>query len=68
MKIQNLITLQRRILVSVILGANDTILWGIEFYRMSRQIGQLVVRSGEEEGRVLARRDAGYPRGSGNPR
>lgn len=60
-EILHLIALQGRIVISIILGTNDTILWVIELKRMSRQIGKLVIRSGEEEGRVLARRDAGYP-------
>ena len=58
----NLITLQRRIVFSVILATDDTFLGGIEFCRMPRQIGKLVARPGEEEGRVLARRDPGFGR------
>ena len=60
---KNLITFQRGIIVSVILGTDDTILRGVEIYRVSRQIRVLVIRPGEEESRVLTRCDAEYPVG-----
>ena len=59
----DLITLQRRIVISIILGTNDAVLRGIEIRRMSRQIGELVVWPGEEESRVLTGSDPGYPVG-----
>ena len=59
----DLITLQRRIVISIILGTNDAVLRGIEICRMSRQIGELVVWPGEEESRVLTCSDPGYPVG-----
>ena len=60
-KTRNLITLQRRVVISVILRAHHTLLRGIKVHRMPRQIGELVVRPGEEEGHVLTRRDPGFP-------
>lgn len=61
MGIRNLITFQRRIVITVILGTNDTFLRGIEIYRMSREIGEFVVGPGEEESCILTRCDARYP-------
>lgn len=58
---RNLVAFQRGIVVSVILGANHTVLWSVEIRRVPGEIGELVVRPGEEEGRVLTRCDAGYP-------
>lgn len=55
---RNLVAFQRRIIISVILGTNDTFLRGVEIRRVSWQVGVLVVWSGEKESRVLTRCDA----------
>ena len=56
----NLITFQRRIVIAVILGANDTLLRGVKIRRVSWQIGEFVVRPGEEESCILTCCDADF--------
>ena len=56
----DLITFQRRIIVSIILGTDDAFLRGVEIRRVSWQIGVLVVRPSEEESCVLTRCDADF--------